>query len=84
LEYLLLSHILAGFTVPMQVPNDWRSFLFIIPLALVLSLVYKTTKMTEFSWLALLKESAILTASILVFMAVVAASIYAFCAVVLR
>jgi hypothetical protein len=84
MEPAMLSHILANFTTPIQVTNNAWSFVYIIPLAAVLSVVYKTTKIPQFSWRALLWESAVLTASILVFMAIVAFSIYCFCALVLR
>jgi hypothetical protein len=80
----MLGNILAAFRVPMEISNDAWSFFYIVPLAIVLSVVYKATKITVFSWYALARESVILIASVLVFMAVVAASLYAFCAVVLR
>jgi hypothetical protein len=84
LENLMLSHILASFTTPMHIPNNTWSFLYILPLAFVLAVVYKTTKITVFSWWALLRESIILTASIVVFMAAVAIGIYIFCTLILR
>jgi hypothetical protein len=84
LENLMLSHILASFTTPMQVANNAWSFLYILPLAFVLAVVYKATKITVFSWWALLRESVILTATIIVFMVAVAASLYTFCALILR
>jgi len=80
----LFSGILGSFTVPIEIPNDARSFLYMLPLAIVLSVVYKTTKITTFSWYALARESAILAASILVFMSVVAAGLYTFCTIILR
>lgn len=80
----MLSHILASFTTPIQVTNNAWSFIYIVPLALVLSVVYKTTKIPAFSWRMLLKESVVLTASILVFMVIVAFAIYCFCSLVLR
>ena len=76
--------MLASFKVPMYVANDAWSFLYFLPLAFVLALVYKTTKIPEFSWLLLLRESLVLTVSIVAFMIVVAVSLYAFCALVLR
>jgi hypothetical protein len=80
----MLTHIAASFTTPIEVPNNALSFLYIIPLTAVLSVVYKTTKISTFSWLLLLKESVVLTASILVFMVGVAFSIYCICLVLLR
>lgn len=80
----ILAGILANFTTPVQVANNAWSFVYIVPLVVVLSIVYKTTKITAFSWKLLLKESVVLTASILVFMVIVAFSIYCFCALVLR
>ncbi len=79
-----LVSLLANFRVPEHVANNAWSFVYIVPLTIVLSVVYKTTKLPVFTWKGLLKESAVLTASILVFMAAVAFSIYCFCAVVLR
>jgi hypothetical protein len=79
-----LASLLANFRVPEHIPNNAWSFAYIVPLAAILSVVYKTTKLPTFTWRGLLKESAVLTASILVFMAAVAFSIYCFCAVVLR
>jgi hypothetical protein len=80
----MAAHILGTFTSPMEIANDWQSFLYIIPLSIVLSVVYKTTKIEPFSWLLLARESAVLTASILVFMVIVAVSIQAVCALLLR
>jgi hypothetical protein len=80
----MFGHILASFTMPLQVANDAWSFLYILPLTFVLAVVYKTTKITVFSWWGLLRESVILTASIVVFMAAVAASLYTFCTLILR
>jgi|GEM_PF-5621366 len=80
----LLSQVLAGFTVPMDIANDAWSFLYLVPLALMLSLVYKTTKIPVFSLRLLLRETLVLAASILVFMAIVAAALYFFCALVLQ
>lgn len=76
--------VLANFTTPLQVANNAWSFLYIVPLALVLSVVYKATKIQPFGWWALAKESVVLAASILVFMVLVAFAIYCFCALVLR
>ncbi len=81
---MMLGHIAAAFTVPMEIPNDAWSFLYIVPLVIVLSVVYKTTKIRAFTWYALARESAILIVSILVFMAIVAGSLYAICAIILR
>jgi hypothetical protein len=81
---LPLSDILATFTVPMQIVNNGWSFVYIVPLVFVLSMVYKTTKIAEFSWGLLLRETVVLMASIMVFMAIVAGTIYTFCALVLR
>jgi hypothetical protein len=84
LENLMLTHILAGFTTPQHIPNNTWSFLYILPLAFVLAVVYKATKITVFSWWMLLRESFILATSIVVFMAAIAASLYTFCTLVLR
>lgn len=75
---------MAAFTMPVHVPNDAWSFLYIIPLVVVISVVYKTTKLADLSWRVLARESIVLSASILVFMFVVAACLYTFCALVLR
>ena len=80
----VLSHVLAGFTVPMDIANDAWSFLCLVPLALILSLVYKTTKIPTFSLRILLRETLVLAASILIFMVIVAAALHFFCALVLR
>ena len=81
---VLFSSMLGAFMVPMEVSNDAWSFLYIVPLAIVLSVVYKTTKITTFTWLGLAKQSAILAAWIVVFMIMVAAGIYAVSAIILR
>jgi hypothetical protein len=81
---IALLNLLANFTTPVHVPNNALSFLYIVPLVIVLAVVYKTTKLGQFSWWMLAKESAVLTASILVFMVIIAFALYTFCALVLR
>ena len=69
--------ITATFTVPERIGTDPLSVLWLLPLAVAISVVYKATKVSKIRARAFVKESAALFGSIVVFMAVTAVILYA-------
>jgi hypothetical protein len=73
----LFGTILAGFTTPMRIDTNPASVLWLLPLVVVISVVYKATKVHRVRPVAFAKESAVLCGSILVFILV--ATLILFC-----
>ena len=68
-------NILAGFTSPIDIGTDPASMLWLFPLVIAVSAVYKATKLTEIKPLNFAKETAMLAGSIVMFVAVAAMSL---------
>ena len=78
------SFILANFTIPEQISTTPQSMLWLLPLVASISIVYKATKLPEIKAGNFIKESAVLFASIVVFMLVTALVLYAIAWLVLE
>ena len=64
--------ILASFTTPERIGVTPLSMLWLLPLALSISVVYKATKVTQVRPMNFIKESVVLFGSIVVFMFITA------------
>lgn len=69
------------FLTPMKIENSSLALLWIIPLVIAISVVYKATKFDEVKSRRFVKECSILTATILMFMALIAVVLYVIVAV---
>jgi len=70
--------ILASFTTPERIGVTPLSMLWLLPLALSISVVYKATKVTKMRAMNFIKESVVLFGSIVVFMFITAVVLLAF------
>jgi len=70
--------ILASFTTPERIGVTPLSMLWLLPLALSISVVYKATKVTKVRAMNFIKESVVLFGSIVVFMFITAVVLLAF------
>lgn len=75
---VITTLILADFTTPEKIGVTGLSMFWLLPLALAIAVVYKATKVREVRALGFIKESAVLFASIVVFMLVTAVTLLAF------
>lgn len=73
----LAISMLASFTNPMHIGTDPISILWLVPLVITISIVYKATKVASIRAWPFAKETAALVGSILVFIAVAAVILYA-------
>jgi hypothetical protein len=72
----LLAMMLGSFTTPMRVGTSPASMLWLLPLVVSIAVVYKATKVHRVRPWAFAKESAVLFASIVVFILVAAVILY--------
>ena len=70
-----LTWIIAGFTQPIDIPTTPLSMLWMFPLLLSISIVYKATKMRVLFTGKFIKEVAILFATISIFMIALGAAL---------
>ena len=68
---------MASFTAPEQIGTNPRSMLWLLPLAAVIAVVYKTTKLPTLTVGVFLKEVAALFGSIIVFIIITALALHA-------
>ncbi|MCD4830481.1 MAG: hypothetical protein K8R02_01585 [Anaerohalosphaeraceae bacterium] len=71
-----VTSILASFVSPVDIGTTPQSLLLALPLIAVIAVVYKATKLEEFTFASFVKESAILFGSISVFMILAAVGLY--------
>ncbi|MCU0916156.1 MAG: hypothetical protein MUC88_16560 [Planctomycetes bacterium] len=64
--------VLGGFAMPMRINTDPTSVLWLLPLVVSISVVYKATKVYKIQAWPFTKESAVLFGSIVVFILVAA------------
>lgn len=69
------------FLNPMNIQNNALALLWIIPLVVAISVVYKATKVSDVGTLRFAKECCTLVATILMFMALIAVALYVIVAV---
>ena len=79
-----LSTMLASFTSPVFIGTDPYSILWVFPLALAISTVYKATKVNKIDFSNFAKEVILLFMSIVVFLAATAVVLYIFQWIVLE
>lgn len=79
----LLINTLASFTSPMDISVTPYTLLWILPLLIVVSVVYKATKLRVIIWRKLLRETLILLLTTSLFMAFSAIAVWTFIQVVL-
>ena len=72
-----MNTILASFTLPMTISNSGLMFVWLVPLVVIIAMVYKATKMREITAVGLAREVAVLSGTILIFMALIAVGLYA-------
>ena len=70
--------IIASFTEPIDVLTNPQSMLWMLPLALTISVVYKATKLPRISAWALIRESLLACGSIIAVMVVAAVILHGF------
>ncbi len=73
---LQITSVLASFTSPVDLGTTPQGLLLALPLIAVIAVVYKATKLEEFTFISFAKESAILFGSIAVFMVLAAVGIF--------
>jgi hypothetical protein len=64
--------ILATFTTPENIGMTPQSMLWLLPLVMAISVVYKTTKLPKIRFAHFVKESVVLFGSIVIFMVITA------------
>lgn len=72
----MILDALAAFAAPENISANAKSFLWLVPLVTATAIVYKALKLKHIRPAAFVKEVAVLTGTILVFMIVVAAGLY--------
>ena len=70
--------IIASLTEPIDVLTNPQSMLWMLPLAMTISVVYKATKLPRISAWGLIRESVLLCGSIIAVMAVAAVILHGF------
>jgi hypothetical protein len=73
---ILAISLLGSFTTPMRIGTDPASMLWLVPLVVTISIVYKATKVGHVRPWPFTKETAALFGSIIVFIVVAAAILY--------
>ncbi len=69
--------IIASFTAPVEIGTNPQSMLWLLPLAAAIAVVYKATKLPTLTADKFIKETILLSGSIVVFLATTALVIYA-------
>ena len=72
----VVAMILGSFTTPMRIGTDPASVLWLLPLVVSISVVYKATKVYKIQAWPFTKESAVLFGSIVVFIVVAAVILF--------
>jgi len=71
-----VATVLGSFTTPMRIETSPASMLWLLPLVVSISVVYKATKVYKIRLRPFARESAVLFGSILVFIVVAAIILY--------
>jgi hypothetical protein len=69
---------IAGIMVPMEMTNNGWIFLWAVPLIIIIATVYKATKLDRVFNNRFVKDSAVLSLTIMGFMALIAVVLYFF------
>ena len=73
---LMTSSILASFSQPETIGVNPQSMLWILPLVVAISIVYKTTKIETIKFFPFVREVIVLFGTIVVFMIITALTLY--------
>ncbi len=73
----IATFLLADFTIPERITVDPQSMLWLLPLVVAVTIVYKATKVPKIQAVHFIKEVAVLFGSIVVFMVITALVLYA-------
>jgi len=68
--------VMASFTVPEQVGTNPYALLWLLPLVAAIAIVYKVTKLPTITAGSFLKDVAVLSGSIIVFVVVIALALF--------
>lgn len=68
----LAAGVMADFSIPEAVGTSPQSLLLLLPVVVAIAVVYKATKLPSITFGNFIKESVVLTCSIIVFMVVTA------------
>lgn len=71
-------HLIAALTSPMNIPTTPQGLLWMLPLVLAISIAYKAMKLPSLKLSILIKETAGLFGSIVVFMFLIAVGLLVF------
>ena len=77
-------NILSSFSAPIEIGTNPYSFIWILPVCLIIAVAYKAIKMPKLTPAAYFKEIAILTATIIFFMFLAAIALYTLMLLVLE
>ena len=69
---LMLFSIIANFITPENIGTNPKSMLWLLPLTAAIAIVYKATKMSKITAGSFIKEAAILSGSIIIFIIIIA------------
>jgi hypothetical protein len=73
---LMLFSIMANFIAPENIGTDPKSMLWLLPLTAAIAIVYKATKMPTITAGSFIKEVAILSGSIIIFIIIIALALF--------
>ena len=73
-----LTDLLANFTSPEYITTNPQSLLWMIPLTASIAIIYKATKLPSIKAANFIKETTLLTASILVVIVLIAIALHIF------
>jgi len=73
---LMLFSIMANFIAPENIGTDPKSMLWLLPLTAAIAIVYKATKMPKITAGSFIKEVAILSGSIIIFIIIIALALF--------
>jgi hypothetical protein len=73
---LMLFSIMANFIAPENIGTDPKSMLWLLPLTAAIAIVYKATKMSKITAGSFIKEAAILSGSIIIFIIIIALALF--------
>ena len=82
--FAIYTFLLAGFTAPLEVSHGIKSLVWLLPLSLTISIIYKVINLNKITIANFIKQVAISFISIVVVVALAILGMYIFDIVVLR
>ena len=80
----IYTFLLAGFTAPLEVSHSVKSLVWLLPLSLAISIIYKVINLNKITTAKFIKEVAVSFISIIVVVALAILGLYIFDLVALR